>query len=141
MYWNSSFNDIFSKLLRKGFFLLFCISTQLQTCFNVFNNLSNKKLMTFNIIDDSQMTAFYDDKLIYRYLILCLLSFNSGHTNIAIWSVWECTFEHLLLHKMLNVHLLQILSGLLRCKSYQRNLSFLNCQNHFFLKRFKVQFR
>lgn len=141
MYWNSSFNDIFSKLLRKGFFLLFCISTQLQTCFNVFNNLSNKKLMTFNIIDDSQMTAFYVDKLIYRYLILCLLSFNSGHTNIAIWSVWECTFEHLLLHKMLNVHLLQILSGLLRCKSYQRNLSFLNCQNHFFLKRFKVQFR
>lgn len=141
MYWNSSFNDIFSKLLRKGFFLLFCISTQLQTCFNVFNNLSNKKLMTFNITDDSQMTAFYVDKLIYRYLILCLLSFNSGHTNIAIWSVWECTFEHLLLHKMLNVHLLQILSGLLRCKSYQRNLSFLNCQNHFFLKRFKVQFR
>lgn len=70
-----------------------------------------------------------------------LLSFNSGHTNIAIWSVWECTFEHLLLHKMLNVHLLQILSGLLRCKSYQRNLSYLNCQNHFFLKRFKVQFR
>lgn len=141
MYWNSSFNDIFSKLLRKGFFLLFCISTQLQTCFNVFNNLSNKKLMTFNITDDSQMTAFYVDKLIYRYLILCLLSFNSGHTNIAIWSVWECTLEHLLLHKMLNVHLLQILSGLLRCKSYQRNLSFLNCQNHFFLKRFKVQFR
>lgn len=141
MYWNSSFNDIFSKLLRKGFFLLFCISTQLQTCFNVFNNLSNKKLMTFNIIDDSQMTAFYVDKLIYRYLILCLLSFNSGHTNIAIWSVWECTLEHLLLHEMLNVYLLQILSGLLRCKSYQRNLSFLNCQNHFFLKRFKVQFR
>lgn len=141
MYWNSSFNDIFSKLLRKGFFLLFCISTQLQTCFNVFNNLSNKKLMTFNITDDSQMTAFYVDKLIYRYLILCLLSFNSGHTNIAIWSVWECTLEHLLLHEMLNVYLLQILSGLLRCKSYQRNLSFLNCQNHFFLKRFKVQFR
>lgn len=141
MYWNSSFNDIFSKLLRKGFFLLFCISTQLQTCFNVFNNLSNKKLMTFNITDDSQMTAFYVDKLIYRYLILCLLSFNSGHTNIAIWSVWECTLEHLLLHEMLNVYLLQILSGLLRCKSYQRNLSFLNCQNHCFLKRFKVQFR
>lgn len=141
MYWNSSFNDIFSKLLRKGFFLLFCISTQLQTCFNVFNNLSNKKLMTFNITDDSQMTAFYVDKLIYRYLILCLLSFNSGHTNIAIWSVWECTLEHLLLHEMLNVYLLQILSGLLRCKSYQRNLSFLNCQNHFFLKCFKVQFR
>lgn len=141
MYWNSSFNDIFSKLLRKGFFLLFCISTQLQTCFNVFNNLSNKKLMTFNIIDDSQMTAFYVDKLIYRYLILCLLSFNSGHTNIAIWSVWECTLEHLLLHEMLNVYLLQILSGLLRCKSYQRNLLYLNCQNHFFLKRFKVQFR
>lgn len=141
MYWNSSFNDIFSKLLRKGFFLLFCISTQLQTCFNVFNNLSNKKLMTFNITDDSQMTAFYVDKLIYRYLILCLLSFNSGHTNIAIWSVWECTLEHLLLHEMLNVYLLQILSGLLRCKSYQRNLSFLNYQNHFFLKRFKVQFR
>lgn len=141
MYWNSSFNDIFSKLLRKGFFLLFCISTQLQTCFNVFNNLSNKKLMTFNITDDSQMTAFYVDKLIYRYLILCLLSFNSGHTNIAIWSVWECTLEHLLLHEMLNVYLLQILSGLLRCKSYQRNLSYLNCQNHFFLKRFKVQFR
>lgn len=141
MYWNSSFNDIFSKLLRKGFFLLFCISTQLQTCFNVFNNLSNKKLMTFNITDDSQMTAFYVDKLIYRYLILCLSSFNSGHTNIAIWSVWECTLEHLLLHEMLNVYLLQILSGLLRCKSYQRNLSYLNCQNHFFLKRFKVQFR
>lgn len=40
--------------------------------------------MTFNIIDDSQMTAFYVDKLIYRYLILCLSSFNSGHTNIAI---------------------------------------------------------
>lgn len=51
--------------------------------------------MTFNIIDDSQMTAFYVDKLIYRYLILCLLSFNSGHTNRAIWSVWECTFEHI----------------------------------------------
>lgn len=141
MYWNSSLNDIFSKLLRKGFFLLFCISTIANMFSRLQYNLSNKKLMTFNIIDDSQMTAFYVDKLIYRYLILCLLSFNSGHTNIAIWSVWECTFEHLLLHKMLNVHLLQILSGLLRCKSYQRNLSFLNCQNHFFLKRFKVQFR
>lgn len=132
---------IFSPNCWEKVFFFYSAYLQLQTSLNVFNNLSNKKLMTFNIIDDSQMTAFYVDKLIYRYLILCLLSFNSGHTNIAIWSVWECTLEHLLLHEMLNVYLLQILSGLLRCKSYQRNLSYLNCQNHFFLKRFKVQFR
>lgn len=129
---------IFSPNCWEKVFFFYSAYLQLQTCFNVFNITYQIKNWWHLIL---LMTVFYVDKLIYRYLILCLLSFNSGHTNIAIWSVWECTLEHLLLHEMLNVYLLQILSGLLRCKSYQRNLSFLNCQNHFFLKRFKVQFR
>lgn len=85
---------IFSPNYWEKIFFLYSAYLQLQTCFNVFNNLLNKKLMTFNIIDDSQMTAFYVDKLIYWYLVLFLnikfqfMSHQHGNSICVRMYIW-----------------------------------------------------
>lgn len=71
-----------------------------------------------------------------------LSSFYSCHTNMAIRSVWECTFEHLLLHKMLNVYLLQIFKWVIALQLITKISHILIAKIYFFLKSFKfVAFR